>query len=222
MTEGKHTATATGRDSETEIDACQPFTPDDAWVEEFERQLTPTLIDRLRNYATPRALAVASAGRKVDDYYTRELVQDAIGDTWAGILRWDPARCALEFHLLRAIQSRTDKHRKHAVDNPHDALGDENGASRRAEQDASDLVADPQHAVQRVYAHETMTQIRAASAGDKAVLRVLDAYDAGAQTKHDVLAFTRMKERTYHNAHIRLRRIVRNMTDGKLASKARA
>jgi hypothetical protein len=222
MTEAKHTATETGRDSESEIDAALPFTPDDAWVDEFERQLTPALIDRLRNYARPRAFAVASAGRKVDDYYAREVVQDAIGDTWSGLLRWDPARCELELHLLRAIQSRTDKHRKHAIENPHDAIGDENSASRRAEEDASTLVADSEYAVQRVYATETMALVRSAAAEDKPVLRMLDAYDAGAQTKEDVLTATRMKARTYHNAHIRLKRIVRNLTDRKLASQARA
>jgi hypothetical protein len=43
-----------------------------------------------------------------------------------------------------------------------------------------------------------------------------------AQTKDDVLAFTRMKARTYHNAHIRLKRIVRNLTNGTLAPMLRA
>lgn len=218
MSEAMHTAPVTGRDTEIEIEA---FAADDTWTDEFEKQLTPQLIDRLRSYARPRAFAVASAGRKVDEYYARELVQDAIGDTWNGVLTWEPNRCSLEFHLVRAIQSRTDKHRKHAEENPQDAIGDETGASRRAERDASGLVADPDLAVRRVFAHETMAQLRAAAAEDTAVLRVLGAYDAGAQTKEDVLAIAKMKERTYHNAHIRLKRIVRNLTDIKFAPKAR-
>lgn len=226
------TATAIGRNSESDtsqpfdtsepFETTQPFTPDDAWVDEFEKQLTPSMIDRLRNYARPRALSVAYAGRKVDSYYARELVQDAIGDTWAGILRWDPASCALELHLRRAIKSRSSKHRKFAIENPHDAIGDHNGASRAAERDASSQVAEPEYAARCVFAHETMAQIRAAAELDKPVLRLLDAYDAGAQTKDDVLAFTKMKARTYHNAHIRLKRIVRNLTDATLAPKARA
>jgi hypothetical protein len=222
MNEATTTAAATGRDPDTEIETTELFTPADPWVTEFEKQLTPRLIDGLRNYARPRAFAVAAAGRKVDDYYARELVQDAIGDTWTGLLRWDPKRCSLEFHLVRAIQSRADKHRKHAQSNPHDAIGDETGNSRIAEQDASVLIADPEHAVQRVYSRETMTRIRAEAVRDKPVLRVLDAYDVGAETKDDVLAFTKMRERTYHNAHIRLKRIVRNLTDRQLAPRARA
>lgn len=224
MTE-MHTAPATGRDSEIEDDFetdAAPFTPDDPWLDEFEKQLTPALIDRLRNYARPRALALASTGRKTDDYYARELVQDAIGDTWSGALRWDPTKRSLEDHLLRAMKDRAKRHRKHAVDFPHDALGDETDASRCAEEDASRMVADPVYVERRVYAQETMAKIRAAAFDDKPVLRVLDAYDAGAQTKDDVLAFTRMKARTYHNAHIRLKRIVRNLTDATLAPKARA
>lgn len=223
MTNTTDTAPGTGRDSENEITSPQePFLPSESWVTDFERQLTPKLIDGLRNYARPRAFTVAAAGRKVDDYYTRELVQDAIGDTWAGLLRWDPARCSLELHLVRAIQSRADKHRKHARENPHDAIGDDTGSSVAAEEGASLLHADPDHAVQCVYSRETMSQIRAEAARDKPLVRMLDAYDAGAETKDDVMTFTGMKERTYHNAHMRLRRIVRALTDRKLAPKARA
>lgn len=222
MTDGNHTAPVTGRDSETEIDPGCTFTPDNAWLTEFDKQLTPKLIDRLRNYARPRAFAVAVAGRKVDDFYARELVQDAIGDTWSGILRWDPTRCSLELHLLRAVQSRTDKHRKHAKENPHDALDDGTSASRSAEQDASSLIAGGDHAEERVYARETMAQLRATAAQDKPVLRVLAAYDAGAQTKDDVLAFARMTDGTYHKAHIRLKRMVRKLADNTLSPNPRA
>jgi len=198
------------------------FAPDDNWLAAFEAQLTPKLIDSLRNYARMRAFAVATTGRKVDDYYARELVQDAIGDTWSGLLGWDPARCSLEHHLVRAIQSRTHKHRAQAKENPHDALGDGTNASRAAEVDASSLVADPDHSAQRVYSRETMAALRARLARDKSALRMLAAYEAGATKKADVLAFTGMKERTYNNAHARLKRIVRTLTDHKLAPKARA
>lgn len=210
-------------DPETEIETtAEPFTPDDPWVAEFEKQLTPELIDKLRKYARPRAYAVGAAGRKVDNYYARELVQDAIGDTWSGLLRWEPERCSLEMHLVRAVNSRADKHRKHARNNPHDAIGDGTGASRAAEQAASSLVGDPEHAARRVYSREAMAQIRAEEAGDHAVLRVLDAYDTGALIKDDVIALTKMKACTYHNAHVRLMRIVRGLTDHALASRARA
>ena len=101
------------------------------------------------------------------------------------------------------------------------AIDDETGASRAAESDASSLCWRSD-AAERVYSRETMKLIRAEVGVDKSIIRVLDAYDAGATTKDDVLALTKMKDRTYHNAHIRLKRIVRTLTDHKLAQKARA
>lgn len=165
---------------------------------------------------------MAAAGRKVDDYFARELVQDAIGDTWNGTLTWDPERCSLELHLIRAIQSRADKHRKHAKANPHDAIGDYTPASRAAEADASEQWLDHEQAAQRTYSRETMELLRRDAMHDKQILRILDAYDAGATTKSDVLTIAKMQDSTYHKAHIRLKRIVRKLTDYKLASKARA
>jgi hypothetical protein len=193
-----------------------------AWLDAFTKQLTPKLIDQLRSFARMRILAVGYAGRKVDDYYARELVQDAIGDTFAGAHRWNPARAPLELHLVRAIQKRAQADRQHAEDHPHDVMGDDTETSRLAEDEASSLNESAELAVKRVYAKETVAQIRAAAADDKPVLRIIDAYDAGARTKEEVITFTKMKPRTYHNAHIRMTRVVRNLCNDKLASKVRA
>ena len=67
-----------------------------------------------------------------------------------------------------------------------------------------------------------MAQVRTLAVKDKQVLRVLAAYDAGSETKDEVLAHARMKSRTYHNAYARLRRIVRQLTDTKLVTQVRA
>ena len=219
MFDGNYTAPATGRYTDSEIDD-QPFAPDSGWVDDFEKQLTPKLVSGLHHYARARSFSVAAAGRKVDEFYVYELVQDAIEDTWLGVLRWDPTRCSLKMHLKGTITSRTKSHRNHATDNPHEYIGDETDASRLAEQDVSCIVTDPQHAMQRVYAHEVLAHLRAAAARDKPVLRILDAYEAGAMTKEQVLDHAHMKERTYHNARIRLKRIVSNLIDSRLKARA--
>lgn len=216
----KTTATETGRD-ETET-AAESFAPSEAWIQQYQKQATPKLIAGLHQFARTRALTVAAAGRKVDDYYARELVMDALGDTWLGIVRWDPAQCSLAYHVVRTIEGRADKHRKHALKRPHDALGDETDAARRAETDASERVATAELPIKRVYAAQMLAHVRREAAEDKPLLRVLDAYDAGCETRDEVLAHARMKERTYHNAYGRLRRIVRNLSDQQLARKARA
>ncbi len=224
MQEPTITAPETGRDPiESNSDATHtPFTPTEGWIKQYQKQANAKLIAGLNQFARTRALAVADAGRKVDDYYARELVLDALGDTWLGVVRWDPDKCSLGYHLVRTIEGRADKHRKHALAHHHDALGDETAGARLAESDASELLGDDQAPVTRLHASETMTQVRALAAKDKDVLRILDAYDAGCETKDEVLALARMKSRTYHNAYGRLRRIVRHLTENKLATRLRA
>ena len=218
------TATATGRDSnETDDhDTIQPFTPSEAWIKQYTKQATPKMIAGLNQFARTRALTVAGSGRKVDDYYARELVLDALGDTWLGVVRWEPEKCSLGYHLVRTIEGRADKHRKQAFARPHEALGDDTASSRIAESEASELIGDDQAPITRVHASEVMEQVRTLASNDKDVLRVLGAYDAGCETKEEVLAHARMKSRTYHNAYGRLRRIVRHLSDSKLATQLRA
>ena len=224
MQEPTTTATATGRDPiESNVEENHaPFTPSESWIKQYTKQANAKLIAGLNQFARTRALAVADAGRKVDDYYARELVLDALGDTWLGVVRWDPEKCSLAHHLVRTIEGRADKHRKHALAHHHDALGDETAASELAECDASELLSDDQAPVTRVYTSETVAQVRALAAKDKDVLRLLDAYSAGCETKDEVLAHARMRSRTYHNAYGRLRRIVRHQIDNKLATRLRA
>ncbi|HTR53347.1 MAG TPA: hypothetical protein VMJ10_21785 [Kofleriaceae bacterium] len=217
------TGTETGRNPNDANDGgTEPFAPNEDWIQQFKTQCNQSLITGLNNYARTRMLGVAYAGRKVDDYYARELVLDAIGDTWMGVVRWDPSRFPLKHHLLRVIDGHSDKHAKHAIAHPHEAIGDDCKESRAAERAASEQVAEPEIAAKRVYASEMLAKIRELAAGDKDVLRILDAYDAGATTKEDVLALAKMKDRTYHNAYGRLRRIIRNLTDQRLAPKAKA
>ena len=224
MQEPTITAPETGRDPiESDIEQTHaPFTPTESWIKQYTKQATAKLIAGLNQFARTRAFAVAAAGRKVDDYYARELVLDALGDTWLGVVRWEPEKCSLAHHVVRTIEGRSDKHRKHALDRPHDAIGDDTASSRIAEVDASELLTDDQAPVTRVHTSETMAQIRTLAAKDKDVLRIVDAYDAGCETKEEILAHARMRSRTYHNAYGRLRRIVRHLTDNKLATRLRA
>lgn len=230
MSESNTTAAETGRNTNESESTNEPentntvpdFVPTEAWIREYQKQATPKLIAGLHRFARTRALAVADAGRKVDDYYARELVLDALGDTWLGVVRWEPAQCTLAYHLVRTIEGRSDKHRKQALARPHDALGDETAASRLAEIDASELVGDTPASITRVQASEALKQIRALAAKDGPVLRILDAYASGCETREEVLAHAKMKNRTYHNAYSRLRRIVRHLADNKLAVQVRA
>lgn len=85
-----------------------PFVPSEEWIDEFEKQSSVRgFEEKLKRFARMRANMVAHAGKRVDDFYARELVQDAIDDTLDGVLAWHPERVSLEKHLLDAIRSRT-------------------------------------------------------------------------------------------------------------------
>jgi len=68
---------------------------------------TTGLYKKLKRFAARRARIVARAGVVVDDYYTSALVQDALGDTASGVLRWDPSTKTLEAHARDVIATRT-------------------------------------------------------------------------------------------------------------------
>jgi hypothetical protein len=195
----------------------------EAWIDAFHAQLSEDLADRVIAFARPRAFYVGCAGRKVDDNYARELVQDAVGDTWIGRLRWDPDRVSLKTHLMRAVQCRSKDAHNQAKALPHDSLGDGTDRSLAAESEASSEVAGSSlHAEVVTYLRESVAQLRAAASDDKHVLRVIDAVCAGAGTKLEILEHARMNARTYVNALVRLRKIIRKRAAEQAAPKARA
>lgn len=169
------------------------------WIEAFEAQLAVTgFEERLKRYARVRARMVAHTGRRVDELYARELVQDAIDDTLEGVIAWDPARVSLEKHLLDAIRSRTrhdfvqaTKFRHHAVDE-HTRVDDSLHA--RVE-----MVA---------VAERTVTDLRALAVRDHDVLRLIGAYTEEATKKVEVMRVSGLTSKRYEAARKRLNRLV--------------
>src|ERR1044071_1478935 len=94
----------------------------EAWLEAFTAQCTNQLYEVARRFAARRAAVVARCGGVVDDYYVRELVANAISDTAAGILRWDPAAQSLEAHVLDAISRRANHDCSRALRYRHEAV----------------------------------------------------------------------------------------------------
>ena len=182
---------------------------DGAWCAAFRAQLTSALREQLHAFARRRAHEVSRAGVTADDYYERELVADAIADTFLGELRWDPAVVDLATHLVRAIQFRTRDDRDHAIAFPHVGLDDnERGDATPTERESSTLTAAEPSADATRFAAEVLARLHTLARGDRSVLRLLDAYAAGATRKADVMSHCRMTSATYHNARIRLSRLV--------------
>src|SRR5689334_7416390 len=80
----------------------------------FHEQATPALYQAAHRFARQWAKLPRRAGRRIDYLYPRELVQDALADTWSGKLRWDPARRTLLRHVKNAIRWRAWTDARHA------------------------------------------------------------------------------------------------------------
>ena len=190
------------------------FVPSEEWIDAFDKQSTARgFEERLKRFARMRANMVAHAGRRVDDFYARELVQDAIDDTLEGVLTWDPARASLEQHLFGAIQSRTRHDYVQAQKFQHHSF-DAATASPRLLADVETSLAASSTAASIDMSDATtraLTEIRRIAANDADVLRLVDAYVQGATKKLDVLSASAMNSKRYEAARKRLHRLVKQL-----------
>jgi hypothetical protein len=192
------------------------FTPSEEWIDALEAQCTTNLYKRLKRYAVRRARNVAIAGGIVDDYYTSALVQDALGDTASGVLRWDPSMKTLEAHVRDAIATRTHHDYRRARRFRHESIdvfaSDAPGTvmteietmlHELKEDTAVDLAAR---------ATRILTELRMLAARDREVLLLLDAFAAGATARKQVMHVAGLSNTAYHNARARLGRMVAQLS----------
>jgi DNA-directed RNA polymerase specialized sigma24 family protein len=193
-----------------------PFIPPEEWIDAFEAQCTPELYKRLKRFAVRRAQNVARAGGNVDDYYTGELVQDAVADTALGVLRWDPGVQSLEVHLRDAIATRSSHDYRRAQRFRHesvDVLASDAPRTLMVEIEASlhEHVDDDEGDVD-ARAAEVIAALRQLGAQDREVLLLLDAIAMGATTWKQVAKLTGLASGTYRNARNRLGRFVEQLS----------
>jgi hypothetical protein len=161
-------------------------------------------------------------GPRTDDSYARELVQDALVDTFVGELHWAPAEKTLEAHAIDVIRYRTRDELVRALQRPHVSLDrdvvadtgeyytletdDEVALALAAESPAS----SPEL---RVVVVETLAGARKVADGDPSVLAILDAIERGATTREDVLSMSSLTPEQYQNARKQLTRLVQQLPD---------
>jgi hypothetical protein len=202
-----------GSEGEKGVAGCKrarPFVPGGAWIEAFEAQATLAMLRRVRRYASRLAQTVAHAGGVGGEYYVHELVQDALGDTLIGLLRWDPNVTTLEAHLCSRIRSRARHDRVLAMASGHESI-DVDRANEDNDRDGgvleeaeAALMPRQGNAASADYARRTVEKVRALARDDREVLAIVDAFDDGAESKADVMKATRLSARAYRNARDRL------------------
>ena len=181
------------------------------WRATFNAQLTKAVMDDVVAYLAKRANWIETQPGRRTPGLIREMVQDAIGDTFAGVVTWDPRRCSLAFHLKSVIRSRLAHELERAEAYNHvstDVLSEE------ALSDAMAAVAPAASKPELVeYVDEFATRLRADAGDDRHVLALIDCYCDGITERRDVCRATRITARAYHNAHRRLKRLVENLPE---------
>ncbi|MEJ7597429.1 MAG: hypothetical protein WKG01_05925 [Kofleriaceae bacterium] len=165
---------------------------------------------------------MSAAGGQVDEFYVAALVQDVLTDTLMGVLTWDPLATALELHVFSAIRSRTHhdaararRFQHHSID-AFDARAEANAMMVEVE---SSLLFDQYtpSAAALAFSDQVISHMRRLAANDGPVLRMLDAIELGATERPEIMQLANMSPKTYHNAHIRLGRLVERLPNDVLA-----
>ena len=171
----------------------------------LEQQNTDELRTAARRYAESRVNFVRAAGCPVPKHYARELVDDAIADTWLGVARWEPDRCSLLVHVRGEIRRRTFNDARHGRHFPRVTFD-------IAANDAHDANLLEQHLARAnsspiVFAglvSKLATALKVLACGDPNAVAILCCWQESILEREDVLARTQMTRAAYKAARKRL------------------
>lgn len=198
--------------AETDRNKGAPFVPSEEWIDAFERQSNAKgFEEKLKRFARMRANMVAHTGRRVDEFYVRELVQDAIDDTLEGVLAWHPERVSLDKHLLDSIKSRTRHDYVQATNFPHHSFDAASASPSLMAEIENSLATDGSATASAEIssaAERAVTELRRIATNDADVMRLLDAYVAESVKKNDVMRVSSLTSKRYEAARKRLHRLV--------------
>jgi hypothetical protein len=200
--------------SQNEDRAAPSITSDD-WLDAFEWQCTKELLKKARRCAAHRARKLSRAGGHVDDDYVHELVQDVLGDTLLGTLRWDPGSKSLQDHVIDAIATRVHHDVVRAARFPHVSLDAEDPESSHVVLAAADasLLAEQLASPETVrLAEDSFGELWELAADDPEVRLLLGALADGATCRDDVMIMTGMSEQDHHAARNRLDRLIARLS----------
>lgn len=175
------------------------------WIAAFKAQATQDMMDDVAAYVARRTTWSRTRQGRAADTGIRATVADALGDTFAGVVAWDPLRCPLALHLKGVIRSRLSHELARAEDYPQ-----------------VDIDAAPEHDVNEAlvkagrasptkrlscYVKEFTNRLRAAAEDDPAVLKLIDLHLQDITERRQICHMLGMRPGDYHNAFRRLKRL---------------
>jgi hypothetical protein len=72
----------------------------------FKAQATQDMMDDVVGYVAKRSSWLHHQHGSGTTAFISEMIFDALGDTFSGVVAWDPARCPLAPHVKSVIRSR--------------------------------------------------------------------------------------------------------------------
>ena len=181
------------------------------WRALYKTQCTPEMFDDVVSYTAHRASWVEHQSGRRTPGVIADLVQDAVGDTWAGIVTWDPSRCSLAFHVKTVIRSRLSHEIERAEAYHHITTVE---LSEEALHDAIETQQAPTISTELVnYADEFTARLVAAAGDDQEVLTLVELFRNGTTERRDVCRLGKMTATAYHNARRRLLRMVAHLPE---------
>lgn len=181
------------------------------WRAAFNAQCTPDMMDDVTSYAAKHASWIENRTGLRDPDRVEDLVHDAITDTFAGTVAWEPSRCSLALHLKSVIRSRVTHELERAEQFEHVAIGSVH------EEDVSNAMAATARSTTGGeldrYADDFERRLRDLAAGDDGALALIELYRQGVTEKREVCLLAKMKAADYHNAHRRLKRLVEKLPE---------
>lgn len=164
-------------------------------------------------YARQRAVLVRRSGARIDNLYPRELVQDALADTWIGEVVWDPTRCSLLDHIRGVIRSRSWKDAIGARRFRHFCFGTDDSPAAREVDEAQrhGTVGNVSPIVLAGLTASVTSGLQRLAQGDRAATAILGAWAAGLTERDEVMLHTGLSGTEYKAARARLTYLVMSL-----------
>jgi hypothetical protein len=173
----------------------------------FKAQANQDMMDDVVAYIAKRATWLKHQHEDRVNDVIREMVTDALGDTFEGRITWDPLRCPLALHIKSTIRSRLCKDLERAenwenVDVYEAPEGEVEDAFLRDDKPAPTATKKVSKYVQRF-----TDALRAEAADDPVVLKIIDLHLQDITDRRHICHMTGMRPADYHNAFRRLKRL---------------
>lgn len=183
---------------------------------DFDTQLTQQVMERVIKQTIALVHEIERKTPWRDQLGADDRLHTAILKTLEGTRRWDPDRVNLGGHLFGIVSSDISSELKHAGKFRHVSVEDDAQDLESLRDEVEDALARTAPANDEVPCSPwsiAIHALRRLAGTERDVLALLDAYDAGAFEKREVMRVAKLKSRAYDRAFDRLVELAQRVDD---------